>query len=117
MDDKAIVELIKAITKQEEQLKNINESMNKLEERMARFEAVQESDIKQNERIAQILTRLEQGSEHFEKLDNRVTKLEMADGRKAKDLWKQVIGVFIATGAGAIIGNIGGIIHWLGGGK
>lgn len=116
MDDKTTLELIKTIAGQGAQLKSVADSLNKLDERMARFEAVQESDIKQNERIEQILQRLQQGNSHFDKIESRLTKLEMADGKKAKDLWKQVTGIFVAAIAGAIIGNIGGIIHWLGGG-
>lgn len=117
MEDKTIMELIKAITKQEEQLKNVAERMANLEERMVRFETLQESNIKQDERIAQILTRLEQGNSHFDKIETRLTKLEMADGKKAKDLWKQITSIFVAAITGAIIGNIGGIIHLLGGGQ
>jgi len=117
MEDKTTLKLIKAITKQGEQLKNVVESMNKLEERMARFEILQESDIKQDEKIAQILTWLEQGNFHFEKIETRLTKLEMTDGEKAKNLWKQITGVIVAAVVGAIIGNIDGIISLLCGGK
>lgn len=117
MDDKTIMELIKAITKQGEQLKSVAERMTKLEERMTRFEALQESNIKQDERIAQILTRLEQGNTHFDRIEKRLVTLEQVEGKRAKDLIKQISGIIVAAVMGAIIGNINGIIHLLSGGK
>lgn len=110
-----MLDLIKSITTQGEQLKAVAESMSKLDERMTKLEALREWDIKQNEKIEQILTRLEQGNEHFERVDSRLTKLEMADGEKAKSVQKQIWNVVIATIGGALIGNLGGIIHLISG--
>lgn len=117
MDDKTMLDFIKTITEQGVQLKGVAESMSKLEERMAKLEALREQDIKQNEKIEQILTRLQQGNEHFDRIEKRLVVLEQADGKRAKDLIKQITGILVAAVMGAIIGNIGGIIHWLGGSK
>lgn len=117
MDDEMVLELIKAITEHGTQLKALTESVAKVDERMTKLEALREQDIKQNEKIEQILLRLQQGNTHFEKIEERLTKLEMADGKKAKEFQKQIWGIAVATFTGAILGNIGGIIGWLGGGK
>ena len=115
MEDKAIFDLIKTITAPGEQLKAVADGMKKLDERMTKLEALQESNIRQNEKIEQILARLQQGSEHFERVDQRLTRLEMADGEKAKGLQKQIWNIVIATIGGALIGNLGGIIHLISG--
>lgn len=115
MEEKDLIEYIKQTAQQETKLDLIAQSLSKVDERMTKLEALQESNARQNERIDQILTRLQQGNDHFDKIEARLIKLEMADGKKAKELWKQVTGIFIATIAGAIIGNIGTIIQWLGG--
>ena len=117
MDDKTMLDFIKAITEQGERLKSVAESMSKLEERMTKLEALREQDIKQNEKIEQILTRLQQGNEHFDRIEKRLGISEQAEGKRAKDLIKQITGIVIAAVMGAIIGNINGIIHLLSGGK
>ena len=51
MDDKTMMDFIKAITEQGVQLKGVADSMSKLEERMTKLEALREQDIKQNEKV------------------------------------------------------------------
>lgn len=117
MEDKQIVELIKAITEQGAKLDIMTQNIAKMEERMTKLETLREQDIKQNEKIEQILSRLEQGNKHFDKIESRLVVLENADGKRAKDLVKQVAGIFIAAVVGAIIGNINSILAFLGGAR
>lgn len=60
-------------------------------------------------KIENILNRLQQGNEHFDRIEKRIATLEQADGKRAKELVKQVVSIFIATVVGAIIANIGTI--------
>lgn len=113
MDDKTMLDLVKSITQQGAKLDNMIESTSRLAERMTKLEALREQDIKQNEKIEQILTRLQQGNEHFERVDSRLTLLEEAEGKKAKDLIKQITGIIVAACVGAFLSNIGGIIKLL----
>ena len=110
MDDKTMLDLVKSITQQGTKLDKMIESTSRLAERMTKLEALREQDIKQNEKIEQILTRLQQGNEHFERVDSRLTLLEEAEGKKAKDLIKQITGIIVAACVGAFLSNIGGIL-------
>lgn len=115
MDDNTVMELIKTIAGQGTKLDVVTASLAKVEERMTKLEALREQDVKQNEKIEQILSRLQQGNAHFEKIDTRLSTLEQTEGKRAKDLVKQIKGIFVAAICGAVIGNIGGILHFLGG--
>ena len=110
MDDKTMLDLVKSITQQGTKLDNMIENTSRLAERMTKLEALREQDIKQNEKIEQILIRLQQGNEHFERVDSRLTILEEAEGKKAKDLIKQITGIIVATCVGAFLSNIGVIL-------
>ncbi len=107
MDNEQILELIKAIATQGTKLDIVAQSMAKVEERLSKLETLREQDIKQNEKIEQILNRLDKGNSHFDKIEARLIKLEQAEGKKAKEIVKQVVSIFIATVVGAIIANLG----------
>lgn len=83
MENDNLMELVKKTTEITVKLDMFGKSMNALEERMVKLEALREQDIKQNEKIEQILTRLQTGSSHFEQIDKRLTALEGSDGKKA----------------------------------
>lgn len=117
MDDKTIMELVKNSTEQRTLLASLTEDVTEIKGQLKKFETLQEQQIKQNGQLTQMLERLQRGSEHFDRIDERLTRLELADGEKAKSLQKQIMGIVIAAVMGGIIGNIGGIIHWLGGGN
>lgn len=110
MNNDQMLELTKVITQQGVKLDMLSQSMAKVEERLTKLESLREQDIKQNEKIEQILLRLNQGNNHFEKIETRLVKLEQAEGKRAKELVKQVISVIIATGIGGLIGNLSAIL-------
>jgi DNA repair ATPase RecN len=113
MNDEQILELIKATERTGTKLDQVTNSIVKIEERLSKLETLREQDIKQNEKIEQILNRLQQGNEHFDRIEKRIAALEQADGKRAKELVKQVSSIFIATLVGAIIANLGNIFHWI----
>jgi hypothetical protein len=114
MDNEHVIELIKAISEQGAHLKLLSEAIAKIDERMTKLEALREQDIKQNEKIENIITRLQEGSGHFDKIDERLLALEMQEGKKALDLKKQIAGIVVAVIAGAILSNLGTVLQWVG---
>lgn len=114
MDNEHVIELIKAISEQGTHLKLLSEAIAKIDERMTKLEALREQDIKQNERIENIIARLQEGSGHFDKIDERLLALEMQEGKKALDLKKQIAGIAVAVIAGAILSNLGTVLQWVG---
>lgn len=106
-------QIIALISSQGTKLDMLTQNLAKLDDRMAKLEALSEKDIKQDDKIERILEKLAAGDTHFDKIDTRLTNLETAAGKRAKELLHQVASIFIATIVGAIIANAANIVQAL----
>lgn len=81
--------------------------MDNIDKRLTKIEAVVTNDIKQDQRLASIEISLGRGNAKFQKIEDRLNKLEQAEGNKAKALWSRVLSYCITAFLGFIIALIG----------
>ena len=108
--EEQLITLIKGVSDLTAKIEEVQKSVDDMRE-MSKTVSVHAT------RLGQIEESLQRGNKKFDKIEDRLTILEKAEGEKAKTRI-QTVGQYMLTAlVGAIIANIPTIINTLGGGR
>ena len=108
--EEQLITLIKGVSDLTAKIEEVQKSVDDMRE-MSKTVSVHAT------RLGQIEESLQRGNKKFDKIEDRLTILEKAEGEKAKTRL-QTVGQYMLTAlVGAIIANIPTIINALGGGR
>lgn len=102
-DNDTLIELLQITSKLASQIDS-------MDQRMSKIEGVLLNDVRQDQRLAAIEQSLERGNQKFMKIEDRVAKIENAEGDKAKNFMKRITTYVLTALLGLFLGSLKDIL-------